>query len=104
MTVTSRGGPSVSSQRARALVFVRQRQIDQIAGHRDVVGVARFQIAGDGIENFGPMDVFAFALPVDEAEPALAHKLRKPRPRRRQMQVGQMGESEHPRFSIADTA
>ena len=80
-------------RRARG-VFVGQRQIDEIAGDRDVVDAMRLQIARDRIEHFGAMDVFALALPIDEAEAALADELREPRPRG-QMQVGQMGEYEH---------
>ena len=79
---------------ARARVFVGQRQIDQIAGDRDVVDAEGFQIAPDRLEDFGAMDVFALALPIDEAEAALVDELRKPRPRG-EMQVGQLGEYEH---------
>ena len=48
------------------------------------------------------MDVLAPAVPVDEAEPALAGKLGKPR-RRPQMQVGDMGEHEHRAMMIRES-
>ena len=60
----------------RALVFVGQRQVDQIAGDRDVIGAVRLEIAGDGGKNFRPVNVFAFALPVDETKACLLYTSR----------------------------
>ncbi len=83
-------------------VFVRQREIDEVAGDRDVVETLRFQVAGYRIKDFGTMNGAALAIPVYKAQPALAHKLRKPR-RRSRMQVGKMGKREH-RGMVADTS
>ena len=75
-------------------IFDRQREIDQIPGHRDVVGAGGLQVARDRVERLAAMDVFAAAMPVDVAEPALAGELKKPRPQRH-VQIGQMCENEH---------
>ena len=73
-----------------------QAEIDQIAGHGDVVGLLFDDIAGDEIEDLAPMHVFPPAMPIDVAEHALRHQLAAPHARHRaQMDVGQMGEGEH---------
>ena len=72
---------------ARACVFARERQIDQITGDRNVVDGLAFEIVRDGVECLAAVNIFAAAMPIDEAEPALAGKLAEPRPDR-QMQVG----------------
>ena len=88
------GAADGSEPVAGALILDRQRQIDEVAGDGDVVGRLRFQVARDLIENFAAMDMFALAVPIDEAEPALADELRQPR-LQRHMQIGDMGENEH---------
>ncbi len=65
------------ARRARAAIFVGQREIDEIAGHRDVVGRCAFRSRVTRVENVRAVDVFALALPIDEAEAALAEELRK---------------------------
>ena len=60
---------------SRPGVFARQREIDEIARDSNVVDRARLQIPRDRIENIRTMDVFAFTLPINEAEAALACKL-----------------------------
>ena len=72
--------PDVVEPRARPRVFDRQRQIDEVAGHSDVVGRDRFQVARNRIEHLGAVDIFASTVPIDETEPALARKLGKLRP------------------------
>src|SRR5262249_4544776 len=75
-------------------IFARQREVDEVASHRDVVRGTRPQIAGDRVEHVRPVDVFPFALPVYEAKPTFARQLRKLWGQR-QMQVRNMCESEH---------
>jgi hypothetical protein len=45
-----------------------------------VVDRVGFQVTHDRVEYLGTMNVLAAAVPVDEAEPALAGKLGEPRP------------------------
>ncbi len=76
--------------------FLGQTEIDEIAGHGDVVGLLLDDIAGDEIEDLAPMHKFAPAMPIDVAEHALAQQLAALGLRHRaQMNVGQMGEGEH---------
>jgi len=75
-------------------IFAGQREINEIAGHRDMADGSRLQIARDRVQHVRPVDVFALALPIDETEGALARKLDALR-RERQMQVGEMSECEH---------
>ena len=80
---------------ARRRVFVRQRQIDEVAGDRDVVRRLRLEIGDDAREHVRPVDRFALAPPVDEAGRALADQLDKPRLRqRRKMRIRQMRQYE----------
>ncbi len=73
-----------------------QAEIDQIAGHGDVVGLLFDDIAGDEVEDLAPMDVFAPAVPIDVAEHALRHQIAPPHARHRaQVNVGEMCEGEH---------
>ena len=100
--MTSCGEPSRSSQVRASAYSVGRDRFDEVAGHRDVVGLDRVEIADDGIENLDAMDIFAAALPVDETEPALAGKLYELRTQR-QMQVGQLGKKEHRRIMIRES-
>ena len=95
MTVTRSGVPTDSSQVRAQAYSDGQRQIDEIAGDGDVVGAARLQIAGDRVQRLDAVDVFAPAMPIDEAKPALAGKFSEPARPHREVQVGDMGEREH---------
>ncbi len=79
---------------AGARIFVRQRQVDEIAGYRDVVGAALLNVGGDRLQNVRAMNEFTLALPIDEAESALAKKLRGLW-RQGHVQIGQVGQNEH---------
>ncbi len=75
--------------------FLRQPEIDEIAGHRDVVGLPLDEVAGQQVEDLAAMHEFPPAMPIDIAEHALAHELAAAGPRHRaQMDVGEMGEGE----------
>ena len=72
------------------------RDVDEIAGYRDVVGCACLQVRRHTRQHLGTMDEAAFAMPVEKAGRALAHKLRPMRPRQwREMRIRDMGEHEH---------
>ena len=45
--VTSCGGPERFEPGARRRIFGRQRDIDEVAGHRDVVGRLRLEVGDD---------------------------------------------------------
>ena len=79
---------------ARPRILRRQRQIDQVAGHGDVVGAAGLEVARDRIERLDAVHFLAPTMPVDEAEPALAGKLDEARPHG-QVQIGEVGKREH---------
>ena len=75
--------------------LIRQAEIDEIAGHGDVVRLPLDDIAGQDVEDVAPMHQFPAAMPVHIAKDALRHQLRTPCLRHRaQMNVGEMGESE----------
>jgi hypothetical protein len=79
-----------------AYEFVWQAEIDEISGHRDVVGLLLDQIMGEQVEDLAPMHELPPAVPVHIAEHALRHELASPRPRHgAQMNVREMGEDEH---------
>ena len=81
--------------------LLRQAEIDEIAGHRDVVRLLLDDVAGDKVENVATMHEFPPAMPIDIAEHALRHELAAPGPRHRaQMNVGEMGEGEHESFPL----
>ena len=90
-------GAECIEPRPRAAVFIVERQIDEVTGHRDMVGRETFQIAHDGFGDFRAMNEFALALPIDVAEAALADEIGEARPRR-QVQIGQMREHDHRRM------
>ena len=74
----------------------RQRQIDQIAGDRDVIGLDRMQVAHQGIENGLEVAAPPTQLPGQIAEQALVRQLRPGDGRQlAKVQVGDVGEPEH---------
>ncbi len=76
--------------------FLRQPEIDEIAGDGDVVRLLLDDVAGDEIEDLAPVHVFPPAMPIDVADHALAQQLAALGARHRaQMDVGKMGEFEH---------
>ena len=83
---------------ARRHVFARQRDVDQVAGHRDVVAPApscRRRCAGARRRGGS---VGRRCRQLEKAGGALAEQLGKPRPGQRpEMRVGQMGKGEHAR-------
>ena len=75
--------------------LLRQAEIDEIAGHRDVVRLPLDDIPGQDVEHVAPMHELPPAMPIHIAEHALAHQLAAPRLRHRaQMNVGEMGKGE----------
>jgi len=75
--------------RRRELGF--EREIDEIAGHRDVVRVLRPDIGDQRIQHLAAVVFVAVAGPVEIAERTLAGEIAKPRRRHgRQMRIGQM--------------
>ena len=75
--------------------FLRQPEIDEIAGRRDVVRLPLDEIAGEHVENIAAMHELPPAMPIDVAEHPLAQEVAPAGPRHRaQMNVGQMGEGE----------
>ena len=94
--------PSVSSQLRRAREFGIERDVHEIAGHRDVVRRLRLHVGHDRVEHVGVVMAVALAVPVDDAEPALVDQLAQARRRdRAEVRVGQVGEHEH-RPSLAE--
>ena len=75
--------------------FRLQRQIDEIAGDRDVVRRLRLHVGDQRVEHLAAVIFVAVAGPVEIAERALAREIAKPRRgQRRQMRVGQMRQRE----------
>jgi len=73
-----------------------QAEIDQIAGDRDMVGIPLEKVAGERVEERAPMHQLPPAMPVHIAEDALRQEMAALGPRHRaQVNVGEMGESEH---------
>ena len=76
--------------------FLGKPEIDEIAGHRDVVGFLLDDVAGDKVEDLAPVDEFPPTMPVDISKHALRHEVAALGPRHgAQMNVGEMGEGEH---------
>ena len=86
--------PQLVQPRLRPHIFGRNREIDEVAGHRDMVGRGRLQVARQRLDHLAAVDKFALAVPIDEAEAALAGELLEPRPRGK-MQIGEVAEHEH---------
>src|SRR5437867_1016957 len=82
-------------ERARGRELGREREIDEIAGDRDVVDGLRLEVGHDAIEYGGAVEVPAPFLPVDVAADPLAHELeRRGRRQRREMRVRQVRQHE----------
>ena len=72
-----------------------ERQIDEVAGDRDVVRRLGLHIRNQRVQHVAPVELAAVARPVEIAEHAFAHKFAGPRPRqRRDMRIGQMRQRE----------
>ena len=88
--------PEMFEPFGRAHELLGEAEIDEIAGHGDVVGGLLGHVARDEIEDLAPVHEFPPAMPIDVAEHALAHQLAALDPRHRaQMDVGKVGEGEH---------
>ena len=75
--------------------LLRQAEIDEVAGHRDVVRLPLDDVLGQHIEDVAAMHELAPAMPIHIAEHALAEEVATAGPRHRaQVDVGQMGEGE----------
>ena len=86
--------------RLRRLELRLQRQIDEIAGHRDVVRPLRLQVGDQRIQHLAAVIFVAVAGPVEIAKRALADEIAHPRRgQRRQMRIGQMRQREGIRHS-----
>ena len=81
---------------ARRRVFARKRDVDEVAGHGDVVRRLRLEIRHDAREQVGAVNEPALALPVEKAGRAFAHELgQSGRRQRSEMGVRQMRKDEH---------
>jgi hypothetical protein len=73
--------------------FLRKPEIDEVAGHRDVVRLAPDNILREHVEHVAPMHELPPAMPIHKAEHPLAEEVAVPRPgHRAQVNVGQMSE------------
>ena len=80
-------------QRRRKLRL--QREIDQVAGDRDLIRRLRLDVQHQRIEHVAAMEFPAIARPIEIAERALAGEFAQPQARqRRKMRIGQMGQHE----------
>ena len=81
--------PDAFEPPARRGEFRRQRQIHQIAGDGDVVGLLDMEVRHQLVEQFAAVDGVAIALPVGVAERALADQFVQARRRQwRQVRIG----------------
>ena len=72
-----------------------QRQIDEVAGHRDVVRPLRLHVGDQCVQHLAAVIFVAVAGPVEIAQRTLAREIPKPRlGQRRQMRIGQMRQRE----------
>ena len=72
-----------------------EREVDEVAGDRDVIRLLRLHVRHQRIEHAAGMELVAVARPVEIAERTFAGELAKPqRGQRRQMRIGQMGQRE----------
>ena len=93
--MTRCGVPTLSSQACAGREFRLQRQVDEIAGHRDVVRPLRLHVGDQRVQHLAAVIFVAVAGPVEIAERALAREIAKPRRgQRRQMRIGQMRQRE----------
>jgi hypothetical protein len=99
--VTSCAGPTVSSQ-TRGREFARERDIEDIAGHGDVVRVMRLDVVDDARQHLGAVECLPAPVPVHVADGALAREVADAgRGHGAEMRVGQMRENEHERTVTA---
>jgi hypothetical protein len=71
--------------------FLGKPEIDEIAGDRDVVGLAPDNILREHVEHVAPMHELPPLMPIHKAEDAFAEEVAAPRPgHRAQMNVGQV--------------
>ena len=85
----------------RATKLRRQRDVDEIAGDRDMVGLLGAHVGDQTGERRHVAEAFAPALPVDVAHEALEPHLVEARPRQRpEMDVGEMGDGEAHRRAV----
>ena len=99
MTVTRSAQPEIDRNASPIGKFGGQRQIGEVAGHRDVVRCLRLEIGDDLVEHVPAVMLAAFDPPVEIAGRPFAEELRQARLRqRRNMRVGKMREDEHCRL------
>ncbi len=76
--------------------FLLQRDVDEVAGDRDVVRRRGAQVMHQGFQHFGAVPDEAPPVPIDEAERALAGQLAKTRHRHGpEVRIRQMRQHEH---------
>jgi hypothetical protein len=91
-----RSRPQFIEPAARVLEFRRQRDIDEIAGHRDVVGPLAPEVAHDRRRHVAAMDGAALAKPVEISGEPLRCELGDPWPGQgSEMRIGQVCQHEH---------
>ncbi len=75
--------------------FGFQREVDEVAGDRDLIRLLRLHVRYQRIEHVAAMEFLAIAGPVEIAERAFAGEFGKPRVRqRRKMRIGQVSQRE----------
>ena len=78
--------------------FLLQRDVDEVAGDRDVVGRRGSQVVHQGFQRFGAVAHEPPPVPIDEAERALAGQLAKTRDRHGpEVRIRQVRQGEHRR-------
>ncbi len=103
--MTRCGGPTLSSQACAGGELRLQRQVDEIAGYRDVVGPLRLHVGDQRVQHLAAVIFVAVAGPVEIAERTLAREIAQPRRgQRRQMRIGQMRQREMPSSVIPRSA
>src|SRR5262249_61594111 len=86
-----RGEPRASSSE-----FVKQRNIHQVTGERDVIGTLRRDIADNCIQRIAAMNVTPFVLPMEEAKDSFGREFGKARSGQRcEVRVRRMCQGEH---------
>lgn len=93
------GQPELGQEREPDGKFGGQRQVGEVAGHRDMVGYLRLEIGDDLGQHVLAVMHPAFDPPVEIARRPFAEELRQARLRqRRNMRVGKMRKDEHCRL------
>ena len=83
----------------RGVVLVRQADIHQIAGHRDMIGRLLLDVGEQQVDRIGGESVPAAPAPVQHAEDPLACQFVEPGAGQRpEMGIGEMGEHKHEGF------